>query len=172
MKTLALTALLAGSAAAVHAAEPIGVLEKVSGTVSVGGQGFVVRATEGTPIANGSSILVASNGRAVLALRSGCSIALAPSQHLTVNAKLPCEQLQASVKQLFTAYRVAQATTGPVTTVTPPPATEPLPAPGGSGLLPGLPGGLVTVAGVVGGVTLTYQLTNKDSPPSPPVSPQ
>lgn len=112
MKALALAAMLAGTAVAAHAADPVGVLKNVSGTVSVSGKGFMTRAAEGTPITSGSSVLVASNGKATLVLNSGCSIPLAASQHVVVDAKLPCEQIQASVKQLFPAYRVAQAGIG------------------------------------------------------------
>lgn len=109
MKSVTLIALLAGATVTAHANEPVGVLKNVSGTISVSGQKFMTRASEGTPVANGSSVLVASNGKATLVLNNGCTIPLAASQHVVVDAKLPCQQIQASVKQLFPAYQVAQA---------------------------------------------------------------
>lgn len=108
-KALFAIAGLAGVVALAHAAEPLGTLNDVSGVVSVSGSGLVSRAKDGTPVYAGSSVLVASNGKATLMLNNGCTIRMAASQHLVVDAKLPCDQMQASVKQLFPAYRVAQA---------------------------------------------------------------
>jgi len=57
---------------------------------------------------------------------NGCTIQLAPAQHLRIAAGLNCSQLQASVKQLFSPYQTAQAPvpgSTPVATPTPPNAT-------------------------------------------------
>ena len=55
-------------------------------------------------------------------LNNGCVIGLKGSQHLTVSTGLKCEQLQASAKQLFPAYQLAQAPLGGG--IVPPPAAQ------------------------------------------------
>ena len=121
--TLALTSLCALLAAApvAHAKEaPIGQLGTVTGNVSIGGHNFITKATTGTPLYAGNTVLVASNAKATIVMTNGCTIQLAPAQHLRVVPGLQCKQLQASVKQLFSAYQVAQA---------PVPGSTPVPAP-------------------------------------------
>lgn len=137
MKKLALLVALASGAFTVSAQDAIGVLQGVSGTVSLSGKNVVSRATTGTPVYDGSAILVSSSGKATLVLNSGCSVSLGANQHLSVSAKLPCEQMTASVKHLFPAYQVAQAPIG--SGITPPPTFPPPP-----GFIAGL-GGLGTI---------------------------
>lgn len=110
--TLALTALCAvlASASVVNAKEaPVGQLGSVTGNVSIGGSNFINKATTGTPLYAGNTVLVASNAKATIVMADGCTIQLAPAQHLRVTPGLKCSQLQASVKQLFSPYQVAQA---------------------------------------------------------------
>ena len=121
MRKTALLVALASSALAAQAQQPIGTLQDVSGAVSVSGKSVVSRAANGTPIADGASILVSSSGNATLILQTGCSVNLGANQHLTVSAKMPCEQMTASVKHLFPAYKVAQA---PIGSLPPPPSDE------------------------------------------------
>ena len=121
MRKTALLVALASSALAAQAQQPIGTLQDVSGAVSVSGKSVVSRAANGTPIADGASILVSSSGKATLILQTGCSVNLGANQHLTVSAKMPCEQMTASVKHLFPAYKVAQA---PIGSLPPPPSDE------------------------------------------------
>ncbi len=113
MKKIALVALMAGTAMAASAAENLGTLSGVKGNISISGAGYVTKAANGTPVAEGSKVLVSNNAKATVVLNNGCSIPLTSGQHLTVNAKLTCAQLQASVKELFTPYRIAQATVTP-----------------------------------------------------------
>ena len=159
MKKFALLAALASSAFTVSAQDVIGSLQSVSGTVSVSGKSVVSRATNGTPVAEGTSILVSSSGKATLVLKNGCTVALGANQHLSVSAKLPCEQMSASVKHLFPAYKVAQAPIGGGTTPPPPP-----PAPG---FFAGLGGtGTLVPLGVLGvGTAFAVNSTN-DKPVS------
>jgi len=120
MKKLAIAAL-ACCAFGAQAAANVGTLDNVVGTVSVGGQGFVAHAKNGMPLAEGSTVLVASKGMATVMLANGCSISLLGSQHYTVNSKLNCEQSIASVQSLASTTRLAQASLG-----------SGLPGPGGS----------------------------------------
>lgn len=123
MKKFALLAALASSAFTVSAQDVIGSLQSVSGSVSVSGKSVVSRATNGTPVSEGTSILVSSSGKATLVLNNGCTVALGANQHLNVSAKTPCAQVSASVKHMFPAYQVAQAPIGGG--VMPPPASGP-----------------------------------------------
>lgn len=152
--TLALTALCAvlASASVVNAKEaPVGQLGSVTGNVSIGGNNFINKATTGTPLYAGNTVLVASNAQATIVMADGCTIQLAPAQHLRVVPGLKCSQLQASVKQLFSPYQVAQA---PVPGSTP--VAAPIPAEAiltGSQAAPLLPAlGLAPVLGIGAGV--------------------
>jgi hypothetical protein len=113
MKKIALVALMAAAAMAANAQESLGTLSNVKGNISISGAGFVSKAANGTPLLEGSKVLVSNNAKATVVLANGCSVPLSSGQHLTVTSALTCAQLQASVKELFTPYRVAQAgTTG------------------------------------------------------------
>ena len=101
--------LMAGVTIGANAKEAAaGSLSFVQGNVTVGGNGFVAKAASGTELVNGSVVTVSSNGRATVKLNQGCNIILSGGQHLTVDAKASCDQLQASVQQLFSPYQVAQ----------------------------------------------------------------
>ena len=126
--TLALTALCAvlASASVVNAKEaPVGQLGSVTGNVSIGGSNFINKAATGTPLYAGNTVLVASNAKATIVMADGCTIQLAPAQHLRVTPGLKCSQLQASVKQLFSPYQVAQAPVPGSTPVAAPSAPPP-----------------------------------------------
>ena len=112
MKKLAVLFVAASLAAAASAQETVGTLQGVSGVVSISGKNIVSRAKDGVIVTEGASVLVSSTGKATLALKNGCTVSLGANQHLTVNSKLPCEQISASVKHLFPAYQVAQAPIG------------------------------------------------------------
>lgn len=178
MKRLASFAALAACALAVSAQEPIGVLQNVSGTVSLSGQSMVSRASSGTPVMDGSSILVSSSGKATLVLNTGCSVSLGANQHLTINAKTPCEKITASVKHLFPAYQVAQAPVG--SGLIPPPAGAGVTGAGtagagaglgaagaGTGLFAGVGAGTLAIGGGLAlGVGAAIQNSNNDTPVS------
>lgn len=112
MKKLAVLVAVGSLAAAASAQETIGTLQGVTGAVSISGKNFVSKAKDGAGLTDGASVLVSSTGKATIALKNGCTVSLGANQHLTVNSKLPCEQISASVKHLFPAYQVAQAPIG------------------------------------------------------------
>jgi hypothetical protein len=129
--TLALATLCAAfaSASVVNAKEaPLGQLTSVTGNVSVGGSNFINKAKSGTPLFAGNTVLVATNAKATIVMADGCTIQLAPAQHLRVTPGIKCSQLQASVKQLFSPYQVAQAPVPGSSPVTAPPGTPVLAA--------------------------------------------
>lgn len=108
-KTVLVCALAGLSLAAVAKEAPIGALSYVKGNVSVGGNGFVSKAARGTPLLEGSVVMVATGGQAIVKLDNGCALNLSAGQHITVNSKLSCYELQASVNQMFSPYQVAQS---------------------------------------------------------------
>ncbi len=113
MKKFLALSLMAGMAFAANAAQDsVGYLSVVKGNVSIGGQGFAAKAAHGTRLVDGNTVMVPTSGRAMVVLNNGCSVDLVGSQHFTVDSKLPCAQLQASVKQMFDTHRVAQAGIG------------------------------------------------------------
>ena len=112
MKKLAVLFVAGSLATAASAQETIGTLQGVTGAVSISGKNFVSKAKDGAGLTDGASVLVSSTGKATIALKNGCTVSLGANQHLTVNSKLPCEQISASVKHLFPAYQVAQAPIG------------------------------------------------------------
>jgi hypothetical protein len=105
----ALCALLAATGTAAAKETPVGQIVAVTGNVSVGGDSFISKATAGTSLHAGNTVLVSSNGKATITVGQGCVIQLGASQHLRITPSLKCEQQQASVKQMFAAYQVAQA---------------------------------------------------------------
>ena len=107
-----LLALLSVAASSAMAAEPLGTLTGVDGQISVGGKGFVTRAKAGTPLFDGSSVMAAADSGATVQLAEGCTVVLKANQHLTVNNKLTCGQMQASVKNLLRTHQVAQVGIG------------------------------------------------------------
>jgi len=112
MKQLTILALASSLAFAAMAQDGAGVIDGVKGAVTVSSAKAVQRAVDGMAVPDGASILVPSDGAATLLLNNGCVVSMQGSQHLKVNAKLKCEEVQASVKQLFPAYKVAQAPLG------------------------------------------------------------
>lgn len=112
MKQLTFLALASSLAFAAVAQDGAGVIDGVKGAVTVSSAKAVQRAVDGMAVPDGASILVPSDGAATLLLNNGCVVSMQGSQHLKVNAKLKCEEVQASVKQLFPAYKVAQAPLG------------------------------------------------------------
>ena len=112
MKKLAVLVAVGSLAAAASAQETIGTLQGVTGAVSISGKNIVSRAKDGASLTEGAAVLVSSTGKATIVLKNGCTVSLGANQHLTVNSKLPCEQISASVKHLFPAYQVAQAPIG------------------------------------------------------------
>jgi hypothetical protein len=142
----AMCALLAAAGTATAQETPVGQIVAITGNVSVGGSSFISKATVGTSLHAGNTVLVSSNGKATITVGQGCVIQLGASQHLRITPGLKCEQQQASVKQLFAAYQVAQA---PVPGSTPVPPVAPaavLPGAAAAPLLPAL--GLAPVLGI------------------------
>ena len=139
-------AALALCAMGAQAETAVGTLENVTGAVSIGGKGLVTKATNGMALVNGSTVLVSSKGKATVVLANGCAIALQGSQHLTVNAALPCEQSIASIKHLAKPVQLAQAL------LEVPPAGSSTVT--GAGVAPGAAGGLTAAGGLGTGAAL------------------
>jgi hypothetical protein len=100
MKHLLIAAAAAGLALCAHASTRIGTLQAVEGIATVSGDGVVTRAASGAAIVEGSTVLVASKGKAMLVLNNGCVISLGASQSIRLNAKASCDDLKASVTDL------------------------------------------------------------------------
>ena len=180
MKKLTVFVAVGSLAIAASAQETIGTLQGVTGAVSISGKNIVSRAKGGAGLTEGASVLVSSTGKATIVLKNGCTVSLGANQHLTVNSKLPCEQISASVKHLFPAYQVAQAPIGPG--LPPPQAASGASGTGatagaagagaagagaaGAGAVAGL--GFGTLAAVVGGAALVGGIANRNN--SDPVS--
>lgn len=150
MKKLAVLVAVGSLAAAASAQEIIGTLQGVTGAVSISGKNFVSKAKDGAGLTEGASVLMSSTGKATIVLKNGCTVSLGANQHLTVNSKLPCEQISASVKHLFPAYQVAQAPIG----VGLPSSSPKVPSgsiPGPIGLSQGPTAGGVAATGAVSG---------------------
>lgn len=170
MKKLAVLFVVGSLAAAASAQETVGTLQGVSGAVSISGKNIVSRAKDGVSVTEGASVLVSSTGKATLALKNGCTVSLGANQHLTVNSKLPCEQISASVKHLFPAYQVAQA---PIGAGLPPPPSSGAGASGAGAAAAGAAGvgaaglGFGAIAGIAAGVVAvgTAVANNNNSNP-------
>lgn len=170
MKKLAVLFVVGSLAAAASAQETVGTLQGVSGAVSISGKNIVSRAKDGVSVTEGASVLVSSTGKATLALKNGCTVSLGANQHLTVNSKLPCEQISASVKHLFPAYQVAQA---PIGAGLPPPPSSGAGAAGAGAAAAGAAGvgaaglGFGAIAGIAAGVVAvgTAVANNNNSNP-------
>ena len=169
--TLALATLCAAfaSASVVNAKEaPLGQLTSVTGNVSVGGSNFINKAKSGTPLFAGNTVLVATNAKATIVMADGCTIQLAPAQHLRVTPGIKCSQLQASVKQLFSPYQVAQAPVpGSSPVIRPTPPGTPVLAAGQVVAAPLLPViGILPSLGITGGVLRLDTIISLVSPTS------
>jgi hypothetical protein len=166
--SLALAALcvLMTGATVVNAKEvPLGQISSVTGNVTIGGTDFMNKATTGTPLYAGNTVLVASNAKATIIMANGCTIQLAPAQHLRIASGLKCSQLQASVKQLFNPYQVAQAPVPGSTPVAAPiPPGTPVLAAGQVAAAPLLPViGFLPALGITGGVLLINDIVSSGS---------
>lgn len=109
MKKISAIALVGALVAMPALAEQAGVVRSVEGSVTVTSGDSVVKAVAGTPLAQNSRILVSNGAKATVILADGCVIPLKSNQFLALNPKLVCSQLVASVSQLATPYRLAQA---------------------------------------------------------------
>ena len=167
MKKLAVLIAVGSLAAAASAQETIGTLQGVTGAVSISGKNMVARAKDGVSLTEGASVLVSSTGKATLVLKNGCTVSLGANQHLTVNSKLPCEQMSASVKHLFPAYQVAQAPVraGTAGSGMPSPAAAGAGAAGGVAVGAGGAAGIVaaSVFGIIGVTAVVKANENNDS---------
>ena len=165
MKKFILFTAIAAASSLASAEGSIGVLKGVSGVVSVSGDQVVTRAISGTPVIDGSSIMVSSSGKATLLLNNGCTIQLQPNQHLMVDAAAGCDVLTASIKPLFPAYQVVQAPLG--SGLAAPAAAGAGAAAGGAAAAGGITAGMVA-AGVVGvvGVAAIANSSGSSSPVS------
>lgn len=158
MKHAALASFFAlATTAAFAAAQPIGTLSSAAGAVSIGGQGVIAQAKAGVQLFDGATVMTPSGANATVSLSEGCTIVLRANQHLTLNNKLTCGQLQSSVKDLLPSYKVAQAPIGGGLVVGGGAAT-------GGGLL-GL-GTLGTIGVIGGGLLVVNEVVKNDASPN------
>lgn len=118
-----LCALVTTTANAQIKEAPLGQIVAITGSVSVGVNNHISQASVGTTLYAGTKVLVSSHGKASLLIGKDCLVKLGASQYLSITSGMPCAQQQASVKQFFAPYQVAQ--TGPITT---PPSGAPISA--------------------------------------------
>lgn len=144
MKAVALGAVLLSMSAATMAAEVVGQLRDVQGSVTVSSASGVVKAVAGTPLAAGSRILLGTGAKATVQLTEGCVIPLKANQYLALNPNLVCTQLVASVTQLAEPRLYAGFGDGKVLGALPP-------GPGGS---------LIPAAVIAGMIILNQSVTN------------
>jgi hypothetical protein len=160
MKHAVLAPLFAlATTAAFAAAQPIGTLSSASGAVSVGGQGVIAQAKAGVQLLDGATIMTPSGANATVSLTEGCTIVLKANQHLTLNNKLTCGQLQSSIKDLMPSYKVAQAPVGGGLVVGGGGAAA------GGGLLAGIGTGTL-IAGGIGAALVINEVTKDDASPN------
>lgn len=112
MKKIAVALALVSAASFSLAAEVVGELRDVQGSVTVTSPTGVVKGAVGTPLSPVSRIMVGSGSKATLVLNEGCVIALKANQYVALDPKLACSQQVAAVTQLAAPYRVAQAPVG------------------------------------------------------------
>lgn len=90
------------------AAEQVGKLRDVEGSVTVMSASGVVKGANGTPLTANSRVMVGSGAKATLMLAEGCVIPLKANQYIALNPTLTCSQQFAAAQQLAAPYRVAQ----------------------------------------------------------------
>lgn len=96
---LAASLLCLGTAALAQAPQiTLGKVAEVQGVVTVSDGVTVGTAVPGTVITDGNRFVTASAGAARLTLDNGCVINLKPNESLTINSKLSCRDLVASVR--------------------------------------------------------------------------
>lgn len=112
MKQIAVVLACLAAASVSVAADKVGELRDVQGSVTVTSSTGVVKGVAGTPLSPVSRIMVGSGSKATLVLDEGCVIALKANQYVALDPKLVCSQQVAAVTQLAAPYRVAQAPVG------------------------------------------------------------
>lgn len=147
-KTAVALAFLAASSLSV-AADKVGELRDVQGSVTVTSSTGVIKGVAGTPLSATSRILVGNGSKATVMLTEGCVIPLKANQFMALDPKLVCSQQVAAVSQLAAPYRLAQAPVGGVIAGGG--------AAGGAGLT-----GLLVVGGIVGGAVIINEVTTND----------
>lgn len=149
MKKVAVALALASAASFSLAAEKVGELRDVQGSVTVTSAAGVAKGVAGTPLSATSRILVGNGSKATVMLTEGCVIPLKANQFMALDPKLVCSQQVAAVSQLAAPYRLAQAPVGGVIAGGG--------AAGGAGLT-----SLLVVGGIVGGAIVVNEVTTND----------
>lgn len=149
MKNVAMAFVLAGAASIAFAADKVGELRDVQGSVTVTSSTGVVKGVAGTPLSATSRILVGNGSKATVMLTEGCVIPLKANQFMALDPKLVCSQQVAAVSQLAAPYRLAQAPVGGVGAV------------GGAAAGGGLTS-LLVVGGIVAGAVVVNEVTTND----------
>lgn len=81
-------------------APAVGTIQSVQGLVTISQGATLGNAAPGTALTNGAIVVSTCGASTFIQLRNGCSVPLSPSQAVTVNTDLSCDQLLNSVQQL------------------------------------------------------------------------
>lgn len=84
-------------ATAAFAQDSLGTVTNVQGLVTETVGAEVTSATSGKQIVDGERFVASSSGSVTLQLNNGCTINLQPSQAVTIDSRMTCKQLIASV---------------------------------------------------------------------------
>ena len=95
---LLLTAFASTAALAQGPGESVGVVQSVDGLVTVSQGNTLGNVVKDEKILNGARVVTTSTGSAVVKLNNGCLISLAPNQSVTVDPRLDCKALVASIQ--------------------------------------------------------------------------
>ena len=142
---LLLTAFASTGAMAQGPAESVGVVQSVDGLVTVSQGNTLGNVVKDEKILNGARVVTTSTGSALVKLNNGCLISLAPNQSVTVDPKLDCKALVASIQS--TGVGAFAAGTGVAS---------------GTGF-----GAFAAVSGAVGIVLIANSSSGSSSPPPP-----
>lgn len=82
------------------APSPVGTVAEVHGLVTMSFGSSVATVQPETPVFDGARFVASSSGGAELKFTNGCVVRLKPNEWLTVDSKLDCDQLVASVRTL------------------------------------------------------------------------
>ena len=92
------SALLASAAFAQNAPPSLGTVRNVEGLVTDTDGASVTSTEAGEAIHDGERFVTSSNGAVTLQLNNGCSVTLQPNQAVTINQRMTCRELVASVE--------------------------------------------------------------------------
>jgi len=107
---LLMTACVTTAALAQAPVASVGVVESAEGLVTVSQENTLGNLVKDAKISNGARVMTTSTGSATLKLASGCVIALAPNQVVTIDSRLDCKTLVSNISSTGTLEASAGAT--------------------------------------------------------------